>query len=182
MKKALVVVFNKFEEIEGIAPIDILRRSRVDVTCASVGKSREVVGRSGITVLADTTLDSVKGENFDAVVLPGGPGVYDIIDNRLLLDILNGHRSRGAVLAAVCAAPLVLERIGILDGSLKCTGHTSILSKLKNCDRRASVVDDSFVITSRGAGTALEFALEIAKKVVGEKISNEVAKSICFFR
>ena len=182
MKKALVVIFNKFEEIEGIAPIDILRRAGIGVASAAVGSSKEIEGRSGVRVLADTTLNAVKNENFDAVVLSGGPGTYDVMDNSELLEILVRHRSRGAVIAAICSAPLVLCRAGILDGSLKCTGHTSILPKLGNCNASALVVSDSRVITSQGAGTAVEFALEIVRELEGEKVSNEVAKSICFIK
>ena len=127
-------------------------------------------------------LNAVKNENFDAIVLSGGPGTYDVMDNSELLEILVRHRSRGAVIAAICAAPLVLCRAGILDGSLKCTGHTSILPKLGNCNASALVVSDSRVITSQGAGTAVEFALEIVRELEGGKVSNEVAKSICFIK
>ena len=158
MKKALVLLFDKFEEIEAIAPIDIMRRAGVDVLTASLESGLCVVGRSGITVEADAFFKDVCRRNFDIVVLPGGPGVHN---------------------AAICAAPVVLDTAGVLAGTM-CTAHACVAESLGNCDQSKRVVFDKNVITSRGAGTAVEFALKIVEILSGEKTSKDVAKSIHF--
>ena len=179
MKKALVILFDKVEELEAVAPIDILRRAGVDVTTASLHEELQVVGRSGIAMDCDEIFDEVRGAFYDAIILPGGPGTSEHLGFEPLLKALKDQHDAGRLVAAICAAPLLLEEAGILEGR-KCTAHTSVIGKLKNCDSSALVVTDGNVITSRGAGTAVEFALAVLEQLEGPESAAEVAASICF--
>ncbi len=186
MKKALVILFDKVEELEALAPVDILRRARIDVTTAALGDSLEIIGRSGIAIDADELFDDIANDSFDAVVLPGGPGVYDILemhpeDAAPLKNILARHIENGKICAAICAAPLLLSEMKLLAGR-KCTAHDSVIGKLENAYADAKVVRDGNVITSQGAGTAIDFALEILASLAGGKTADDIATSIRFKR
>lgn len=179
MKRALVILFDKVEEIEALAPVDILRRARVDVTTAAVGESKTVYGRSGVPIEADELFSKAKAEDFDAVVLAGGPGTFDIIDDPELLDFLKSSNGKGRVMCAICAAPAVFDRAGII-GARKCASHPSVAELLPTRQPDLATVCDGNLITSQGAGTAVEFALSIVSDLLGGEKSAEIAKSICF--
>ena len=138
-------------------------------------------GRSRIKIACDAVLADVQGQDFDAVVLAGGPGTNDVLKNGDALEFISRHCKAGAIVAAICAAPVVLKAVGALDGK-RCTAHFSRAAELENCDETAPAVSDGNVITSRGAGTAVEFGLEIVKKLFSEKVAKDVAYSICFVR
>src|SRR5271169_799234 len=112
----LVVIAEGFEEVEAVTPIDILRRAGAEVTVAARGEGIHVTGRSGLTLHADTTLAAVEGREFDCLFLPGGPGVKHLrADPRVRACILR-HHSAGRWLAAICAAPILLQDAGLLAG------------------------------------------------------------------
>lgn len=178
MKKVALIIFDRFEEIEAITPIDILRRAGADVKILTLGNSLNVQGRSSIEIKADAFFSDSMDETFDAVVLSGGPGTYDVANNTSLLNFLKKHNSLGKLVAAICAAPIVLKNAGVLDGKT-CTGHTSVMDTLGKNAICEAVVTDSNVITSRGAGTALVFALKIVEELFGKEKSLIVADSIC---
>ena len=179
MKKALVLLFDKVEELEAIAPIDIMRRANVEVVTASLDGDINVVGRSGINIECEALFDDVYDKPFDLILLPGGSGVYDWLKYAPLLNVLKLQYSRGDFIAAICAAPLVLKEAGLLE-NISNTAHASVVDKLPNCKPLERVVCDKNIITSRGAGTAIEFGLKIVEKLVDEKTSKDVAKSIGF--
>ncbi len=182
MKRALVLIFDNVEEIEALAPVDILRRGGVEVSMASMGPVDKISGRSGIKISPDSGKDfeSVEGELFDAVVVPGGRGIFDWLECDRLSDFLQRHFRGGRVLAAICAAPLLFHRIGILEGRRR-TAHFSVAEEIGGCSD-LPVVRDGEIITSKGAGTAVDFALEILSAVEGEKRAKDVAKDICFIK
>ncbi len=184
MKKALVILFDKTEEIEAVAPIDILRRSNVGVTTAALGNSLKITGRSGISIEADKLFDEIFDENFDAVILPGGPGVRDIAGNansqaNSLKLLLQRHASMDKITAAICAAPAVFAEIGLLNGK-NWTSHHSVSETIGGKRSPEGTVRDGNIITSRGAGTAVEFGLKILEALGEKGQSDEIAKSICF--
>ncbi len=178
MKTATVVIFDNFEEIEAVAPIDILRRAGIGVTVAAAGASVSVVGRSGIRLTADKLLSEIEGENFDAAIISGGPGVHALANDPKLIAFVRRHFSERKLVCAICAAPVVLNNAGILNGK-SVTAHQSVISILKDADTRADVVRDGNVITSRGAGTAVAFALEIVSALEGAQKAVDIAASIC---
>ena len=179
MKNAVVLMFENVEELEAIAPIDILKRAGANVKIASLEDSLKVKGRSSVSLFCDCLLCDIKNEDFDIVVIPGGPGTNNVVANVQVAEFLQRHNQKGACIAAICAAPVVLKNAGILDGK-KCTAHTSRIQELENCLSNESVVCDRNIITSRGAGTAIEFALKIVEKNFSAKTLKEVATSICF--
>lgn len=182
-KKVVVLVADGFEEIEGVTTIDILRRAGLDVTVAGVGKLI-IKGSRGITVKADVKLSSYKGLP-DAIVLPGGmPGVQNLArSGRVNNLILEAYKER-RIIAAICAAPsYVLAPIGILNGK-RATCYPGCEGLLKRRAKfiKRNVVVDGTIITSKGPGTAFDFALMLVEKLRGRSISEAVRKKILYER
>ncbi len=181
MKKVIVLMFDNVEELEAIAPIDFLIRAKADVCLASLTDNLQVVGRSGIAITCNSLFVDKKDESFDMVVVPGGPGTNWVASNSDVLEFVKRQYENGAIVGAICAAPVVLKEAGILNGK-RCTAHTSRLSELENCTRSEAVVVDGNVATSQGAGTAIEFGLTLVEKLFSTECAKEVEKSICFMR
>lgn len=178
-KSALVILHDGFEEMEAVAPIDILRRGEVSVTVASLAKEKSVTGRSGITITADTDLDQALVRDYDLIVLPGGPGVFKgLRQDPRVRRALQHQVDAGKPVAAICAAPLVLLDAGVLDG-LRYTAHFSTADELPDRDESVTVVRDGLVTTSQGAGTATAFALRLLADLCDEATALAVAQSIC---
>ena len=167
-----------FEELEAVAPIDLLRRAGVEVTVASLGETIHVTGRNGITLHADTTLTAVGDRLFDLLFLPGGPGVKLLrADPRVRATVL-AHHAAGRWLAAICAAPTVINDAGLLAGH-RYTAHFSVAEELQAILSDERTVTDGRLLTSRGAGTAIEFGLLLVEKLISPEKSCEIAQSIC---
>ena len=171
-------------KMETVAPIDILRRASVDVTVAALSKDLTVKGRNGMSMLADTDLDSaLAGPPFDLVVIPGGPPA--VPSNGMLqsdvrvIDLLKAQMSSGRLTSAICAAPSVLAHAGLLEGR-KHTAHFSVSDAVPAMDQMSAVVRDGNLVTSQGAGTATEFALALVEALVDKKTADEIASSICW--
>ena len=180
MPTVLAILAEGFEEIEATTPIDLLRRAGAEVTVAALGEGIHVTGRSGLTMHADTTLTAVMAapRDFDCVFLPGGPGVKHLrADPRVRALVL--HQSSAARwLAAICAAPTVLHDAGLLSGR-RFTAHFSVATELPTLLAEERVVSDGFIVTSRGAGTSLDFGLTLVEKLFSAEKSRELARSIC---
>lgn len=176
-KNVLVVLAEGFEEIEAITPIDVLRRAGLMVTTAGVGGT-EITGSHGITVVTDTTIGEIE-DLPDAIVLPGGmPGAENLSKSDTLREILKRMNDEGRPIGAICAAPAVaLAPTGILDGR-KATCYPGFENRFGKAivfspDR---VVIDGNITTSRGPGTALEFALALANRLAGAEMAAELGK------
>lgn len=178
-KTALIVLAEGFEEIEAIAPIDILRRAGIEVVVAGVGQ-REVTGAHGITVETDLMIEQYQGSP-DAVVLPGGmPGAANLKKSQSLEVLLEKMQKDKKLIGAICASPaVVLAPSGILDGK-KATcfpGYENQLGpKVKFVPER--VVCDGSVVTSRGPGSAVEFALELVSQLVNPETAAKLAQTM----
>ncbi|MCO6466700.1 MAG: DJ-1/PfpI family protein [Bradyrhizobiaceae bacterium] len=178
----LVPIANGSEEMEAVIVIDMLRRAGVDVTVAGDGDM--VTCSRGIRIVPDIAIDDIADDDeFDIIVLPGGSqGVQNFIENDALRQILARHRTRRKPLGAICAAPLVLHEYGLLRGDAKITSHPSCETELSpynySTDR---VVEDMGIITSRGAGTAFEFALELIRRFVDEATARRVSTDIVLY-
>ncbi len=178
-KRVLVPLASGFEEIEAITIVDVLRRAGVEVTLAGL-TSGVLEGSRGIRVQPDTTLDRVDAAAFDAIVLPGGMGgATAMSEDERLLAMLRAHHGAGRLTAAICAAPMVLARAGIVD-ELRVTSHPSVRDRLG----RAVVVAEprvlraGHVLTSQGPGTAMEFALELVRELAGLEKASELARAM----
>lgn len=181
MPTVLAILAEGFEEIEAITPIDLLRRAGAEVTTASLGETMHVTGRSGITLHADTTLAALGGASpprtFDCLFLPGGPGVKNLRgDPRVRAGVLR-HAEAKSWLAAICAAPTVLHDAGLLEGR-RYTAHSSVAKELPAIRANERVVVDGQLLTSRGAGTALDFGLLLVEKLFSAAKAQEVAAAI----
>jgi len=175
--RVLVLLGKGFEEIEALAPVDLLRRAGLAVTLASLESSCQVTGRSGITVVADEVLETVPAEAFGMLVIPGGPGVAGMRTDGRAAGLAGMFARAGKVVAAICAAPLVLKDAGLLDGA-RFTAHFSTRAELPGALWDEAVVEDGCLITSRGAGTAIDFGLALVARLRGADAATEVARAI----
>lgn len=166
-----------FEEMETIAPVDLLRRAGAEVVVASVTGAKLVTGRCQVTVQADATLDEVAGQEFDLLLIPGGPGVKALRADGRAAQLAKAYVQRGKPVGAICAAPTVLSDAGVLAGK-RFTAHFSVQNELPQALGEARVIEDGNIITSRGAGTAADFGLALVKRLFGEAAAQEVAKAI----
>jgi 4-methyl-5(b-hydroxyethyl)-thiazole monophosphate biosynthesis len=178
MPTVLVILADGFEEIEAIAPVDLLRRAAIEVTTASLPDNRHVTGRSGVTVHTDTTLALIGSRSFDLLFLPGGAGVKNLRADSRVAAIVRRHHAEGRWLAAICAAPAVLHDCGLLTGR-RYTAHFSVAAELPNILADERVVTDGKLTTSRGAGTAVEFGLHLVAILTSAEKAREISKAIC---
>lgn len=176
---ALVILHDGVEELEAVAPVDILRRGGVETTLVAVGRTLEVTGRNGMILKAEQSLDTVLNQIFDAVVLPGGPGIPNQVrgDERVV-KLLQAHAEAGSLTAFICAAPLIAHDAGLLAGK-RFTAHFSVEDTLEQLDPSQAVIEDGTLITSRGAGTATAFSLAVLERLTDAATAQAVAESIC---
>ncbi len=177
MPTVLAILPDDFEEIEAITPIDVLRRAGAEVTVASLGPTVRVKGRNGIMIQADATLDTVQSRKFDCLLLPGGPGVRHLRSDPRVPALVRSQAAAGRWLAAICAAPTVLNDAGLL-AERRYTAHFSVAAELPHILSDERVVADGRIVTSRGAGTALDFGLLLVERLFSAEKSAEIARSI----
>lgn len=176
MAKVLVPLAAGCEELEAVTIIDLLRRAGVEVVTAGLQPGIVKASR-GTQLVPDTILDSVLRDEFDMVVLPGGmPGAQHLKEDSRVQALLKRLAAEGKYMAAICAAPMALAEAGVLSGR-KATGYPGVLEKLGLPDvvlQNQAVVRDGKVITSRGPGTAMDFALELIETLAGRDKRLEV--------
>jgi len=178
MKRILIPLAPGFEEIEALAVVDILRRAGAEVLLAGTVDG-PIQGRNKIKILADTSLDSVKEQDFDMIVLPGGAvGTENLKKDPRIKDIVERLYKKGRLITAICAAPTVLSAIGITAGKTV-TSHPTVRTKLQRekLSEERVVVDDN-IITSQGPGTAIEFAFKLVEILLGKDKVAEVNKGV----
>jgi protein deglycase len=173
--RVLCLLTDGFEEMEAIAPVDLLRRAGVEVVMASMG-DLDVSGRNGIRITADARFEEVDAGSFDLLLLPGGPGVAKMRVDGRAAQCAGDFVASGKPVAAICAAPLLLKDAGLLDGK-RFTAFPGVRAELSGgLDER--VVEDGLLITSRGAGTSLDFALALVARLCGKEKAQEIAVEI----
>ncbi len=164
-----------FEEIEALAVVDILRRADLEVATVSITNGYDVIGAHGIEVAADVMISDIDIEPDDYIVLPGGmPGATNLRAYTPLCSMIKAHFKNNGGVAAICAAPYVLGELGILNG-LEAICYPGFESKLEGATiSEKPVVKSGNVITGKGPGYAIPFALEIVKAQLGEDVANEI--------
>lgn len=169
MARVLVPLAEGFEETEAVTIIDLLRRADVEVVTAGLDEGA-VTGSHGITLVPDTSLDQALGQDYDMAVLPGGmPGADHLEHDERVIGLLRRLADSGRFTAAICAAPKVLAAAGLLDNR-RATSFPGFLDPARVPGLRLSedpVVEDGKVITSRGPGTAMDFALALVARLKG---------------
>ena len=170
MASVLVPLAQGCEELEAVTVVDLLRRAGIEVVTAGLDE-QPVHASRGMVLLPDVTLDQALQRNYDMVVLPGGlPGADHLRDDQRIIDLLQEMAAGGKYTAAICAAPRVLARAGLLDGK-RATSYPGALdvAAIPGMDYSdQAVVTDGTVVTSRGPGTAMDFALELIELLAGK--------------
>ena len=182
MKRVLVPLAHGFEEIETVTIVDILRRAGAQVTMASVEPGAPpagIEGRTGIKVIPDRALSEVQGSDYEMIVLPGGlKGAQTLQKDPHVARLLRDSQKEGRYIGAICAAPIVLASNNMIAGR-RLTSHPSVKDQLEGAmydDRR--VVIDGRLVTSRGPGTAMEFAMVLVELLQGKEKREEIKEAV----
>lgn len=173
-----VFLADGFEEIEALAPIDILRRASKPVTVVGV-TGKTVTGAHGIKVTADVTIDEASREDIDMIVLPGGlPGADNLQNSPEVCEYIALANDKGAFIAAICAAPKILGALGLLKGkeAICYPGFENELKGAVISDKK--VVCDGNIITAAGMGVAVDFALKLVELLASSEASEKIRKGI----
>lgn len=180
MARVLVPLAQGCEELEAVTVIDLLRRAGIEVVTAGLDTGPVRASR-GTVLVPDTSIDSALQQDYDMVVLPGGlPGADHLNADSRVIDLLKKMANSGKFTAAICAAPKVLATAGLLEGR-RATGFPGVLEGMQLGATQLSsepVVTDGKVITSRGPGTAMDFALTLIEKLVDRSKRDEVEAAL----
>ncbi|MEI0610713.1 DJ-1 family glyoxalase III [Brachyspira pilosicoli] len=176
-KKVLVPLAEGFEEVEAVTIIDILRRANIEVVSASLTDNLDVKGSHGIILKADTILDKIINEDFDAISLPGGMGGMNNLknDKRIISKLQKMYEDKRLV-SAICASPIVLGEASVIKGKYTCYPSCESMVKGGEYVEKDLVVVNDNVITSKGPATTVFFALELVKYLLGS--NEEVSKGL----
>ena len=169
MKKVCVFLADGFEEIEGLAVIDLLRRAKIYVDTISITDDYMVHGAHGINVQTEALFDEVDFSDFDMAVLPGGmPGTLNLNNHSGVRHVIRKYADEGRFVGAICAAPTILSNLGILEGK-HVTCYPGVTDQI-----------EGNIITSQGAGTAIDFALKLIEVLEGAPKAKEIEESIVY--
>ncbi|MEM7815785.1 MAG: DJ-1/PfpI family protein [Candidatus Aenigmatarchaeota archaeon] len=178
MAEFLIPLADGFEEIEATTTIDILRRAGINVTTAGL-PGTIVRGSRGIKLIADIKMDDVNFDRFDGLILVGGdPGWKNLMQSRRIMDAVQKYNEKKKLLAAICAAPCILAKAGVL-ADRKATIYPGMERELPR-PRGEKVIADGHIITSQGPGTAVDFALKIVEIAAGKERAAKVKKEIVY--
>lgn len=174
MKRVLVPLAPGFEDLEAITLTDLLRRAGIEVVSAGLHAGL-IQGARGIRVQPDALLDDILDESFDMIALPGGlPGAEHLKNDERIQNLLRRMAGAGKYTAAICAAPMALLEAGVLAGK-RATSYPGVIDRLAPSQYQAdAVVVDGLVVTSRGPGTAMDFALTLIELLVGRAMRDQV--------
>lgn len=169
-----------FEEIEALTCVDLLRRAGIEASTVSVG-DREVSGSHGITVTADLLIKDAPMDECDMIVLPGGmPGTLNLHNDSILSAYIDEFYKNGRFIAAICAAPMILGAKGFLDGK-PATIYPGMEDHLGAAEAKSdSVVQADNIITGRGPGCAMDFALKIVEVLKGKATAEALASDLVY--
>jgi 4-methyl-5(b-hydroxyethyl)-thiazole monophosphate biosynthesis len=179
MKTALIPLAQGCEELEAITITDILSRAGIKVTTAGLNEEL-VIASQGTALKPDTNLNAIQDSSFDLIALPGGlPGADLLAESKILLTMLKKQYQSGKTVAAICAAPKVLVAAEILPGHRYTCYPTSLAAvDLPESSTNEAVVIDSNVITGRGPGVAMDFALTLVNELCGKEKRDEVETAL----
>lgn len=185
MKKRAAVFFaTGFEEVEALTVVDLLRRAGIETVCVSIDNAKSVTGSHNITVEMDAGLDRLDFWLFDILICPGGmPGTKNLEACEWLIKNIRSTYENGKFIAAICAAPSIFAHMGLLQGRKACIYpgmEDELYSKGGIACTEAKVMRSGTIITSRGVGTAIPFALEIVSALLGQEEADKLAKSIVY--
>jgi 4-methyl-5(b-hydroxyethyl)-thiazole monophosphate biosynthesis len=175
MRKVIIPLAEGLEEIEAVTNIDVLRRAGVEVTTVCLAEDLKVVGDHGIEITADKNINAVQADDLDGIILPGGmPGAANLRDDERVIELVKNLNKANKLVAAICAAPIVLEKAGVIKDKLV-TSYPGFEKEVTSCNyQQDRVVIDENIITARGPGVALEFAIKLVEYLVGSDKAQEL--------
>lgn len=181
MSKLGIIMAEGCEEIESLAVVDVLRRAKMEIDMISITDENRVKGSHGIVIETDKQIAQVDFSQYEGVILPGGiPGTPNLAANQMVSDVIKEFAAKDKMVAAICAAPSILGANGLLQQK-KATSYPGYQEEMKGCIyTEDKVVRDGNIITSRGMGTALDFALAILEYFKGHKAAAELAGKIMY--
>ncbi|EGF78532.1 hypothetical protein BATDEDRAFT_90689 [Batrachochytrium dendrobatidis JAM81] len=177
----VVLVANGTEEMEAVITIDILRRAQAKVLVCSLQEEKVIECSRHVRIVPDTWLAKIDAANIDAVIMPGGMGgAKAFSESKDVHQLLNLANTNGKLIGVICAAPIALKAAGILFGK-RLTSHPSVKDQLESNYQYSDdrVVVDGNLITSRGPGTAIDFALALVEKLLGAQVRSKVEAPMC---
>lgn len=181
MPKTAIFLADGFEEIEALTVVDLLRRANIEISTVSIMGRKNVTGSHNITVEADALLEETDFDSLDMLILPGGmPGTTNIADCKALTDKIKEFDENDKMLCAICAAPTVFGKLGILKGKKACCFPGREDDLLGADVQTSSVTKDGHFITSRGMGTAIDFGLAIIEHYQGSDAATSMASKIVY--
>ena len=181
MPKTAIFLADGFEEIEALTVVDLLRRANIEISTVSIMGRKNVTGSHNITVEADALLEETDFDSLDMLILPGGmPGTTNLADCKALTDKIKEFDENDKMLCAICAAPTVFGKLGILKGKKACCFPGREDDLLGADVQTSSVTKDGHFITSRGMGTAIDFGLAIIEHYQGSDAATSMASKIVY--
>lgn len=181
--KTYIFLASGFEEIEAIAPIDILRRAGIEVVTVSISDQKMVTGSHGLTVIADILFSEVKPVDVGMIFLPGGlPGTTNLDAHKELKELIHSKVQMNFPVAAICAAPSVLGKMGLLKGieAICYPGFEKFMIDATVSEK--TIVQTGNILTAKAAGVAIPFALSLVELLKGKSVADDVAHSIYYQR
>lgn len=165
--KVLIPLAEGFEEIEAITVIDVLRRAGIDVVTAFI-QSNIVEGSHKIKVIADKRITEIKEDEFEAIVLPGGnPGYINLANSKTIIELVKRFNEKNKVIGAICGAPIILAKAGVIENRIA-TCYPGLEKNLPK-PKEGRVVVDKNIVTSKGPGTSLLFAVKLVEMLLGKR-------------
>ena len=180
-KKVYIFLADGFEDIEGLTVVDLMRRAGITITTVSIKNTKQITTSHGIPMLTDTTFHETDFSDADMLVLPGGqPGTTHLGAFEPLTGLVKNFYDNGGKIAAICAAPTVFAEIGLLHGK-KATAYPACMEGLGDAVKsEENVVIDGNITTSRGLGTAVDFALSLISQLLGQEKADQIAESVVY--
>lgn len=170
---------NGFEEVEAIATLDVIRRAGIEIESVGIGSDR-ITGSHGITVFCDKAEAEISADdNLTGIILPGGmPGTTNLMENKTVNDFIDYSNENGLLICAICAAPMILGRKGLLNGieAICFPGFEEELIGAKISEK--FVCRDKNIITSKGMGSAINFGLEIVSAIKGKDTADALKATL----
>lgn len=181
MSKVVIPLAQGFEEIEAVSAIDVLRRGGVEVIVASIEEDVVVSGAHGIKLTADAFLKDISSSPYDAILLPGGgEGTERLGSSLLVAEELRRAKENDLLICAICAAPTVLVKTGVLSQYQHITCYPSCIGELDRPSANVPAVADGNVITGQGPSAGILFALIILSRLEGDTVARKVARGMLF--
>lgn len=181
MKRAVMLFAEGYETVEALMVVDILRRGGVEVTMTSISEEEFVRSSHGVNVEMDAVMGEIDVLSYDAIILPGGmPGTLNLGESDAVKKALLAMNQAGKIVSAICAAPGVLGKYGLLEGKNACSYPDHEVNLRGAQVLREPVVTDGNIVTSRGLGTALEFGLRLLELLEGVGKADQIREAIIY--